>query len=209
MLQKNNKKKAIISAAIEIFSQSDYKSSSIAEIAKKANVAEGSIYQYFKDKEDLFFSIPVARVKEFSRELDLHLQGITGSLNKIRKFIWFYLYFFTNTPEYSRIVLLEMRVSKRFTSSKMYGSFKRSTSRILEIIREGQDEGILRTDVNIFVMRQLILGMLEHMVTRWLIKNQKYDLLEHYEDACRLILGGIVGRKGSGRLSESKMVKTK
>ena len=75
-------------------------------------------------------------------------------------------------PEYGRILLLEMRVSKSFVRTKTYNSFRKSTSRILEIIREGQEEGLVRKDIDIYILRQLILGILEHMVTRWLLKGR-------------------------------------
>ncbi len=191
------KKQAIIQAAIEVFSKSSFQNSSISEIAQRANVAEGTIYQYFKNKEDLFFSIPVEKTKEFCRELDLHLEGISGAFNKIKKFVWYYLYFFGMNPEYGRILLLEMRVSKSFVRTKTYGSFKKSTSRILEIIREGQEEGVIRKDINIYILRQLILGILEHMVTRWLLKGEKYDLLENFKGVSDLVIHGINHSKNS------------
>ncbi len=196
MTKKDLKKQQIIEAAIEVFSKNNFQNSTISQIAQKADVAEGTIYQYFKNKEDLFFSIPVEKTKDFCRELELHLQGITGALNKIRKFIWYYLYFFKMNPEYGRTLMLEMRVNKSFAKTKAYDSFKNLTDRILEIIREGQEEGVIRKDVNIFITRQLILGILEHVVTRWLLKGESYDVSEHYQDVSTLVLHGIGLSKG-------------
>jgi TetR/AcrR family fatty acid metabolism transcriptional regulator len=195
MSKKTIKKQLIIQAAIEIFSKNNFQNATIAEIAKKADVAEGTIYQYFENKEDLFFSIPVEKTKEFCRELELHLQGIHGVFNKIRKFIWYYLYFFKMNPEYARTLMLEMRVSKSFVKTKSYRSFKPFTNQILEIIEEGQKDGMIRKDVNIYVLRQLILGILEHIVTRWLLKGEKYDLLEHYHQVSDLVIHGISSSK--------------
>ncbi|MGB9627405.1 MAG: TetR/AcrR family transcriptional regulator [Thermodesulfobacteriota bacterium] len=191
MSKKDLKKQLIIEAAIEVFSKNNFQNSTISQIAQKANVAEGTIYQYFKNKEDLFFSIPVEKTKDFCRELELHLQGITGAFNKIRKFIWFYLYFFKTNPDYGRTLMLEMRVNKSFAKTKAYDSFKSLTNRILEIIKEGQEEGVIRKDVNIYIIRQLILGILEHIVTRWLLKGETYDLLEHYQEVSDVVLHGI------------------
>jgi len=195
MPNKNIKRQLIIQAAIEVFGKNSFRDSNISEIAQRANVAEGTIYQYFKNKEDLFFSIPVEKTKEFCKELDLHLEGISGAFNKIKKFIWYYLYFFRMNPEYGRILLLEMRVSKSFIKTKTYSSFRKSTSRILEIIREGQGEGVVRRDINIYILRQLILGILEHIVTRWLLKGEKYDLLENFNGVSDLAIHGISNSK--------------
>ena len=199
MSKKAIKKQLIIQAAIEVFSKNNFKNSSIAEIARRANVAEGTIYQYFRNKEDMFFSIPIEKTKEFSKELDLHLAGITGALNKIRKFVWYYLYFFKMNPEYARTLMLEMRVSKSFVRTRSYKSFKPFTNRILEIIEEGQREGMIRKDVNIYILRQLILGILEHMVTRWLLKGEKYDLMRYYNEVSELVIHGISGSKSLQR----------
>jgi TetR/AcrR family fatty acid metabolism transcriptional regulator len=197
MSKKNAKRQTIIQAAIEVFGKNSFRDSNISEIAQRANVAEGTIYQYFKNKEDLFFSIPVEKTKEFCKELDLHLEGISGAFNKIKKFIWYYLYFFRMNPEYGRILLLEMRVSKSFIRTRTYNSFRKSASRILEIIREGQEEGVVRKDINIYILRQLILGILEHMVTRWLLKGEKYDLLENFNGVSNLVIHGISNSKNS------------
>jgi TetR/AcrR family fatty acid metabolism transcriptional regulator len=199
MSKKIERRQSIIQAAIEIFGKGSFQNSSISEIAQRANVAEGTIYQYFKNKDDLFFSIPVEKTKEFCEELDLHLQGITGAFNKIRKFIWYYLHFFKMNPEYGRILMLEMRVSRSFVKTDTYKFLRTSTSRILEIIREGQDEGTIRKDVNIYILRQLVLGVLEHIVTRWLLKGEKYDLMQHYDQVNELVFYGMSCSRGSQR----------
>jgi len=208
MSKKTARKQSILQAAIEVFSKGGFRNSSISEIAKRANVAEGTIYQYYKNKEDLFFSIPIQKTIQFREEVDLHLQGITGTFNQIRKFMWYYLYFFKTNPEYGRILMLEMRVSRSFVKTKAYNFLKRSIGRILEIIREGQNEGTIRKDVNLYMLRELVLGILEHVVTRWLLQGGKYDLMECYQDITKLVIEGIGLPRKAQKLSEmSKMDK--
>jgi len=182
---------SIIRAAIEVFSKKDFKTASISEIAQKAGVADGTIYQYFRSKEDLFFSIPIEKTNEFRNQLELHLEGISGAFNKLRKFVWYFLYFFKANPDYGRILMLEMRVSKSFVKTETYGFLKQSVSQVMDIIAEGQNEGVIRQDTDIYILRHLILGTLEHMVTRWLLKEEKYDLLEHHQDVSRILIDGL------------------
>jgi TetR/AcrR family fatty acid metabolism transcriptional regulator len=198
MPNKAAKRKAILQAAIEVFSNYGFKEATISEIAKRANVAEGTIYQYFKNKEDLFFSIPIEKTIEFCEELNLHLTGITEPLSKIRKFIWYYLYHLKMNPDYARTLLLEMRVNTNLVKTKVYSSFKQFTGKILEILEDGQGQGVVRKDVNLYILRQLILGILEHAVTRWLLKGQKYDLMDYYEDISKLIISAVSCPKGVG-----------
>lgn len=191
MPKKKVKRQLIIDAAIEVFSRNGFQNSTISEIAQKADVAEGTIYQYFKSKEDLFFSIPIEKTKEFYNELELHLQGINGAENKIRKFVWYYLYHLQENPEYARALMLEMRVNRNFANTKTFEAYRPLTHKILEIIEEGQEEGIIRKDVNLYTIRHLILGMLEHIVTRWLLKGEKGDLTDQYNEAVKLLIQGI------------------
>ena len=115
MSKKDLKRQRIIQAAAEVFGNSNFQNAIISEIAQKANVAEGTLYQYFKNKEDLFFSIPAQKTEEFCEEFNLHLQGIHDAFSKLRKLIWYYLYFFKTNPAYARALMLEMRVSKADT----------------------------------------------------------------------------------------------
>jgi len=185
------RRESIIQAAIEIFIKKGFQAATISEIAQRAGVAEGSIYQYFKNKEDLFFSIPVEKTKEFRTQLELHLAGILGTFNKIRKFVWYFLYFFSVNAEYGRMLMLDMRVSKSFVRTDTYNFLKKSVSHILEIIEEGQREGVIRKDIDIYILRHLVLGVLEHIVTRWLLKDEKYDLLTHYQEVSQLIIDAM------------------
>jgi TetR/AcrR family transcriptional regulator, fatty acid metabolism regulator protein len=189
--KKEIKRESIIQAAIEVFSKKGFQAATISEIAEKARVAEGGIYQYFKNKEDLFFSIPIEKTKEFRTQLDLHLEGISGAFNKIRKFVWYFLYFFKVNPEYGRTLMLEIRVSKSFAKTDTYDFLKSSVSQVLQIITEGQEEGTIRKDTDIYVLRHLVLGTLEHIVSRWLLKDEKYDLLEHHQEVSRLIIDAL------------------
>jgi len=185
------RRESIIQAAIEVFSKKGFQAAGISEIAQRAGVADGTIYQYFKNKEDLFFSIPIEKTKEFRSQVELHLEGISGALNKIRKFVWYFLYFFKTNPEYGRLLMLEMRVSKSFVKTETYDFLKQSVSSVLDIIAEGQKEGVIRTDVDVYLLRHLILGVLEHMVSRWLLKEAKYDLIEHHQEVSRILIDGL------------------
>jgi TetR/AcrR family fatty acid metabolism transcriptional regulator len=87
--------------------------------------------------------------------------------------------------------MLEMRVSKSFIRSKTYDRIKVFADKVLEIIKEGQEEGRIRKDVDIYIIRELLLGFLEHRVTWWLLKDEKYDLVEHYDEIFELVFNGI------------------
>jgi len=181
----------IVKAAIEVFGGKSYLEANISEIAHKAEVAEGTIYQHFKNKEDLLFFIPNDRTNAFCEGLELHLQGIEDARNKLAKFAWYYLYFFKTNPDYARIAMLELRVNKNFQKTNGYRLFRGWLKMLRDIIEQGQREGSVRNDMDPVIIQELLLGTLEHYVTRWLLKDESWDLLEFREQTIELIMNGI------------------
>jgi TetR/AcrR family fatty acid metabolism transcriptional regulator len=191
MTKKTARKQQILQAAVEVFGRSSFDDASICEIARKAGVAEGTIYQYFKNKQDLFFFIPREKTKAFTEQLDSHLEGVADTPDKIKKFVWYYFHFFKTNPDYARSLMLEMRVSRDFTKSRSYKGVRGFTNRALEILKEGQEQGVIRRDIDVYLSRQLLLGILEHVVTRWLLRGEKEDILQYHEQVSDLVLNGI------------------
>lgn len=198
MNKKTTRRQQILQAAIEIFGRSNFDDASISEIARRAGVSEGTIYQYFKNKQDLFFSIAREKTKTFSAQLDLYLKGVTDAREKIRKFAWYYLHFFRTNPDYARSLMLEMRVSKAFARSGSYKGVQRFTNQALAILKEGQEQGVIRQDLDLYLTRHLLLGALEHVVTRWLLKGEKEDIMLCHEQLSDLILNGVAIHSGNG-----------
>ena len=196
MNRRSVREQQILQAAIEVFGRSSFDDASVSEIARKAGVAEGTIYQYFRNKQDLFFAIPREKTKAFSGQLDLHLEGVTDARDKIRKFIWYYLYFFKTNPDYARSLMLEMRVSRDFRKSKSHKGVRRFTKQALDIIKEGQEQGVVRRDIDMYLSRHLLLGILEHVVTRWLLKGERDDILKCHEQVSDLVLNGVCVHAG-------------
>jgi len=204
MVKKKLRKQQIMQSAIEVFGKCSYEKANISEIAKRAGIAEGTIYQYFKSKQDLFFTIGLERTKDFCKQIDLNLEGEPGALSKIRKLVWYYLHYFKTNPDYVRSLMLEMRVSRDFVKSRAYRSFRGFSKQVLKILKEGQEEGVIRSDVDVYLAQHLLLGTLEHIVTRWLLKGEKYNLIKCHEQVAGLILDGICLRAEEKAGTESE-----
>jgi TetR/AcrR family fatty acid metabolism transcriptional regulator len=111
---KEDKKAKILAAAEMIMSQKGGSEATISEIAAEAGVGDSVIYQYYRSKEALLFSIPRERMKEVLRLLEEQLEGIRDAESRLAKMIWFHLKHNDLHPGYSRILLLECRTSKDF-----------------------------------------------------------------------------------------------
>ena len=184
----SGKKKKIMDTAVEVFGEKGFKNSTISEIAKKAGVGDATIYEYFQSKEELLLSIPTEFTKDIIAEINDHMIGIKGVFNKLRKFVWWWLNYIENSPGYGSIILLELKVSKNFLKTEGYEKAREFYQIILEIIKEGQEEGVIKKDMNIYLARSIIIGALEHNIIRWLLKDKTYSLLSHADDLVDLLV---------------------
>ena len=105
----------------------------------------------------------------------------------MRKFVWWWLNYIEKNPGYGSIILLELKVSKNFMQTEGYERAKEFYEIILDIIKEGQNEGAIRKDMNIYLARSVIIGALEHNIIRWLLKDKKYSLLEYADELVDLL----------------------
>ena len=190
-------------AALNIFARKSFKEVPISEIAEEAGVAVGTVYEHFKNKEDLLFSLPLKSADIFGEQLNLHLEGLHSPVEKIRKYIWFYLYFNKHNPVFIELLLLELRVNKNFFNTRKKRGMLKSMAKILDLIKEGQEQGEIRNDISPFMIRHMIIGTLEHVSTYWLLKERQSDIASFSNDVAAMVLSGIVTKKGSNNSNET------
>jgi len=181
----------IIAAAEQIFAQKGFFETTISEIAKEAGVAEGTIYEYFENKKDLLYAVPEQNTIEYADFALNHLQGIKGATNKIRKIIWFQLDYFRTHRNYTKIMILEIRRGPDYFKSKAYENLKLYSDLILTIIREGIRDGEIVSDVNPYIVRDMILGTIEHISIPWLVFGREIPIDDIVEDICKIIFSGL------------------
>lgn len=186
--RESQKKAQILSSAIKIFGKKGFQNATIAEIAKDANVGDATIYEYFKNKEDLLLAIPVEITRELIPQINDHMMGIKGAFNKLRKFIWWWLNYIEKNPGYGSIVLLELKTSKTYVFTEAYQAARNFYQIVLDIIKEGQEEGAIKKEINVFLARSICVGAIEHIIIRWLLKDRKYSLTQYADELADLLI---------------------
>lgn len=186
--RESEKRRRIITSAIKIFGEKGFQNATIAEIAKDAGIGDATIYEYFKSKEDMLLEIPVEITKELIPQINEHMMGINGAFNKLRKFIWWYINFLEKNPGYGSIVLLELKTSKAYISTEAYQSARNFYQIILDIIKEGQEEGLIKKEINIYLARSICVGAIEHIIIRWLLKDRKYSPTQYADELADLLI---------------------
>jgi TetR/AcrR family fatty acid metabolism transcriptional regulator len=190
-----DKRERIIAAAERIFAEKGYFETTVAEIARDAQVAEGTIYEYFANKKDLLYAVPENYLAEYADFVLAHLQGIKGALNKLRKIVWCHLFYFRNHKDFTKIMTLEIRIDPDYYKSKTYENLKLYSDLIIQIITEGIKDGEIAPSVNPHIIRDMVLGTIEHVSIPWLIFSREIPIDNLVEDISRAIFMGLSPRE--------------
>lgn len=192
-MSNNNKSIRIIEAATKIFANKGFYNSTIADVAKAADVAEGTIYLYFKNKDDLLISI-------FEHSIDLFIQAVTEKLSrqtdpkeKLRQFIWLHLKLVEENPNLAQVLQIELRQSSKFMKEYRGGKFAEYLRIVEGILVDGQEKGIFRKDLNMYLLRRALFGAVDEMALDWLLmKKKRYSLEECAGQLSRIFIQGAV-----------------
>jgi len=194
-LSKEETRSRITKAATKLFAENGYQQTTMAEIAKMVGLAEGSIYEHFRGKEEILLTIPNVWVTRSIEELELQLLGIKGAINKLRKFLWWYIHYIESEPMTAKVVFLFLKTNPNFLQTEVYTNVKTFYSYLIKIFEEGRESGELMPDLNPFIARATFLGTIEHLVIRWLLKGRTYSLFDNLEDAFNILVEGLRERR--------------
>ncbi len=181
------KKVKILDTAEEIISGKGMAQVKMTEIAQRAGVAYSLIYQYFKGKEDLLFAIPGRRMKEVLSQLDEHLQGILDAEARLRKMVWFDLWYKDTHTGYAKILMLDCRSTKDFYTSPAYQLVRQYAGILSGILKKGVEDGTFKQDLNINLMRDIILGTLDSETITCLATREINESVPDLDDIMSLV----------------------
>jgi TetR/AcrR family fatty acid metabolism transcriptional regulator len=194
-MAKNNSKEStrvrIINSAKKLFAEKGYQKTTIVDISKQAGLSEAALYEYFQGKEDLLLTIPALWVAELLKDLDEQLFGIQGAVNKLRKYLWWYLRRVEQTPLDAKVVYLFLKTNANFLETEVYANVKKLYSYLIDIFEEGQKTGELKSELNPRIARDIFVGTMDHIITRWLLKDMSYSLFDNLDQTFDLIVSAF------------------
>ncbi|MCU0559104.1 MAG: TetR family transcriptional regulator [Desulfobacterales bacterium] len=189
--EKNPKYDMILEAAVKVFAENGFRQSTISQIAREAGVADGTIYLYFKNKDDIlvqFFEYKARQVFErFRQEVD----RAGDSAEKLRNLVRVHLREFQREPEMAVVYQVETHQSRRLVEGQIRAMAKMYQDIIAEIIEEGQREGVIRKDLYVGLVKRFILGAVEAVIGTWLYTGRSYDLVSMADPLVDLLIRGI------------------
>lgn len=181
----------IIEAAVEVIAQNGYHASQVSKIAKKANVADGTIYLYFKNKEDILISVFRERMGQFIDKIVTSIDEKGSSSEKLLTLIRMHYLQLSESPYLAIVTQLELRQSKPELRKEINKVLKSYLDVIDTIIEQGIIEREIRDDIHPRLIRQMIFGTIDETVTTWVMKSQRYDLTDQAEEVHKLLMHGL------------------
>jgi len=190
----DDRRLTILAAAEEVFSEKGFAEATISEIAREAGVTDSLIYRHFKGKEDLLFSIPEQRLKESLSLLDRDQQGILDAESKLRKLMWGYLWYHDVYSSYARILIFECRSSPDFYLTAAYRLIRKYAGRVSAILEQGALDGNFRSDADMAVVRDIVLGTLDIATISFLAIGETASALSDFEEMATMVHRMITAR---------------
>ncbi|MCY7766955.1 fatty acid metabolism transcriptional regulator FadR [Bacillus inaquosorum] len=191
MKQKRPKYMQIIDAAVEVIAENGYHQSQVSKIAKQAGVADGTIYLYFKNKEDILISLFKEKMGQFIERMEEDIKEKTTAKEKLALVISKHFSLLADDHNLAIVTQLELRQSNLELRQKINEILKGYLNILDGILTEGIQSGELKEGLDVRLARQMIFGTIDETVTTWVMNDQKYDLAALSNSVLELLVSGI------------------
>lgn len=192
MVKKDKPKyKQIVDAAVVVIAENGYHQAQVSKIAKQAGVADGTIYLYFKNKEDILISVFEEKMAVFVEKLEQILVRDIPAVDKLGLMIESHFSLLANDLHLAIVTQLELRQSNTEIRMKINGVLREYLLLLDKILVKGMEDGEFDGQMDIRLARQMVFGTMDETITTWVMNDHKYDLVELAPKVHRLLMKGI------------------
>lgn len=197
----SDKHRRIIEAAIKVFAKNGFYNSKVSEIARAAQVADGTIYLYFQNKDDILISLFEEVMQDVLDRVETAIAKETNPARKLERFAQAHLSLVEENQEVSEIIQVEIRQSSKFMRGYDNVKFVKYLNIISDIIREGQAQGLFRPDVKPGIAKRAFFGALDEMSRYWVLSSaKKYSISTAAREISAFFLQGMLTERGRQQL---------
>ena len=196
----NDKYQRILEAAIKVFAEQGFFQSTIAQIAREAGVADGTIYLYFKNKDDIlvqFFNYKTKQVFDGFRE---EVNKADNAVDKLRNLVRRHLAEFQRDRNMAILYQSETHQISRLAEEQIKEMSNMYLDIVAEIVEQGQQEGLIRKNLYLSLVKRFILGAVDEVINTWIHSGGEYDLVSMADPLVDLFIEGV-GTGGGSSLS--------
>jgi len=188
---KPDKRDAILRAAIDTFAARGYFNAQVADVARAAGVAAGTVYLYFRSKDDVLVSIFERSMKEAIAAGRQSVEARDNPVDRLREIAHLHLGRLGRDRNLAVVFQVELRQSTKFMERFSATQLREYLGIIRGVIADGQKAGVLRADINPTLAAKLFFGALDEMATNWILSRRKYSLVSEADAIVDLFVGGV------------------
>ncbi|MBD8005308.1 TetR/AcrR family transcriptional regulator [Bacillus norwichensis] len=197
MKRNRPKYKQIIEAAVVVIAENGYHQAQISKIARQAGVADGTIYLYFKNKEDVLISVFQEKMAMFVETINEVIAGKETASEKLLVMFESHFKILSADTKLAIVTQLELRQSNKDLRFKINEVLKDYLSVLESILEYGKERGEFAADLDIRLARQMIFGTIDETATTWVLNEHKYDLVALAPKVHKLILNGCISENAA------------
>ena len=187
-----SKRERILRAAVDVFAEHGYFNAKVAQIAKSAGVADGTIYLYFDGKEDLLITIFREHTRNYLQSLERDVANVSRPEERIRIAIRHHLETLGRDRSLAIVAQVELRHSLKFMALLSHQEVADYLNILRKIVEQGQNDGVFRRTLHPQLVAKAIFGIVDEMVTSWILSEKDYALADQTDEVAEFVLNGLL-----------------
>ena len=188
------KRDAILRAATDVFAESGYFNAQVADVARAAGVAAGTVYLYFRSKDDLLVSIFERSMRHAIADGRAMADQVRDPRERLRRFAALHLGRLGRDRKLAVVFQVELRQSTKFMERLSSTLLRDYLGLIRDAVADGQRAGIFRADLKPTVAAKMFFGLLDEMATNWILSRRRYSLAADVDSVVDLFVNGARAR---------------
>jgi TetR/AcrR family transcriptional regulator, fatty acid metabolism regulator protein len=186
-----DKPQHIIEAAIRVFARNGYYNSRVSDIAREAGIASGTIYLYFRTKEEILVTLFRDKMAAFVAQLRQEIAGEPDPVAKIRRLVAMHFTVLEQNPALAEVVQVELRQGHKFFRGASAHEVSAYFELIGSVLEEGVAAGRFHAELPVKVATKVLFGAMDQMATSWVLGKRGYRLADAAEAVAKIFLKGV------------------
>jgi TetR/AcrR family fatty acid metabolism transcriptional regulator len=170
---KSDKRTRILNAAVTVFAEKGFHQARVSDVADAAGVADGTIYLYFKSKDDLLLTLFEEKMDEIIAGLREVLSPIESPIDRVRAFASYHAHLVRNNRALAEVLQVELRLSNKFLKEYRPRKLWTYLGIFAQIVRDGQARGLFRPELDPFILMWAFFGSLDELAMQWVLLRRK------------------------------------
>jgi TetR/AcrR family transcriptional regulator, fatty acid metabolism regulator protein len=188
-----DKPQQIIDAAVRVFARNGFYNSRVSDIAREAGIASGTIYLYFKTKDEILVTLFRDKMAAFVAALRTEIVRERDPEAKIRRLVRLHFEVLEASPDMAEVVQVELRQGQKFFRGASAHEISAYFELIGSILHEGVAGGVFRQDLPVKVATKMLFGAMDQVTTSWVLGKRGYRLADAAEPVANIFLKGVTG----------------